>query len=136
MKASLVLPEHIDTCWERVLPIIAPAVATSHGRYSPHDLYVELCNGQQQLWVCFDDDGIHGAATTRLVNYPQRRVLSGHFCGGTRMHEWKAPLLGLLERFARDHDCDGMEMLGRRGWERVLDSFGWKPSHVTFEKDF
>ena len=40
-----------------------------------------------------------------------------------------------LEDFAREHGCKAIRMQGRKGWARVLPSYGWKEDkQVIFER--
>jgi hypothetical protein len=85
------------------------------------------------LWVAFDEGIFKGIVTTQVVTYPQRKLLSMHFCGGTQLKEWKVPMLDLLKKFARDMGCDGIEAVGRPGWEKVFEQDSYKALWVTFE---
>jgi len=45
-------------------------------------------------------------------------------------------MLETLERWAMDNNCDGMEMTGRKGFEKILGPYGWTPEYTVFEKMF
>ena len=56
--------------------------------------------------------------------------------GGERIMRWRDDMLDTLENWARDNHCHGVEMTGRRGFEKVLSSHGWTPEYTVFEKMF
>jgi hypothetical protein len=55
------------------------------------------------------------------------------FCGGVELKHWKAPMLALLQQFARDTNCDGIEATARRGWAKIFQADGFQSNWVTFE---
>jgi len=97
----------------------------------------EIVNFEQHLWIVFDDDKkIIAALTTRFLDYPDKRLLAGQFLGGEKIMQWRDPMLETLERWAKDNNCDGVEMTGRRGFTKVLAPHGWTPEYTVFEKMF
>ena len=49
---------------------------------------------------------------------------------------WRDAMLQTLEKWAIDNSCDGMEMTGRKGFEKILKPHGWTPEYAVFEKMF
>jgi len=97
----------------------------------------EIVNFEQHLWIVFDDDKkIIAALTTRFVDYPDKRLLAGQFLGGEKIMQWRDSMLETLERWAKDNNCDGVEMTGRKGFTKVLAPHGWTPEYTVFEKMF
>lgn len=122
--------------WWQVGPILARAVPSAGGRYTLADILRECCAAEQQLWIAFaDDKQIVGALTTRFIDYPGKRMLSGQFCAGTEIKQWARPMLDTLYRWARDTDCKGFEMTGRKGWQRFLAADGWQATYTVFERN-
>jgi hypothetical protein len=132
---SLVPPAMVPDVWNEVAPILNRALKTAGGRYRIDDLFMECFQGQQHLWVAMDNvKNIIGALTTRFIEYPGRRMLSGQFCAGVRMRDWQDEMLSTLDSWAKDGGCTGFEMTGRGGWERVLKNYGWRKIAVVYEK--
>jgi hypothetical protein len=135
MIVSLVPFERVHECWANVAPFMERAAEYTFGRYHADDIY-DLCSQRQdyQLWVAFDNEGkFYGAVVTSFTEYPGKRVLSMHFCGGDELHLWKEPMLDLLKRWARDTQCDAIESTGRKGWEKIFKNDGYKVQWVTYE---
>ena len=85
------------------------------------------------MWIAYDDAVFKGLVVTEIVTYPQRKLLSMHFCGGIELKEWKDPMLKLLQRYGKDMGCDGIESVGRPGWGKVFEKDGYKALWVTYE---
>jgi hypothetical protein len=90
--------------------------------------------GEQQLWITRDDDdNIVAALTTQIVNYPSRTLLSVQFLGGHGFDEWSNGMLDLLEAFARDANCSGVEAVGRFGFWPFFKKRGYTKAYCTYE---
>ena len=55
------------------------------------------------------------------------------FCGGVELDKWKAPMLKLLQQYAFDTKCDGVEATARLGWTKIFKDDGHKALWQTFE---
>ena len=137
MQVSLVDHNYVSAIWDQVEPILGKSLSTAHGRYTMKSILREIVNFEQHLWIVFDDDKkIIAALTTRFVNYPDKRLLAGQFLGGEKIMQWRDSMLETLERWAKDNNCDGVEMTGRKGFTKVLAPHGWTPEYTVFEKMF
>ena len=133
-RVSAVPQEHVDLSWSAVGPILGRATDESHGRHSVMSVHDDLVEGRKQLWIAFEDLDIKGIVVTRVVDYPHRRVLLIQFCAGDGLEEWRGPMLDLLEMYAMDVGCDGLELVGRKGWARMLAQHGWTQEFVVCGK--
>ena len=136
MNVSIVPRDHIDNVWSSVRDFLLPAVKVTNGRYMLYDVYEASKSGQMQLWIAFDDEkNILGCEVTTITNYPSRRVLTSLFTGGKNIRLWKDPMMAMLVRWAEDNQCTAIEGYGRKGWLKMLDSYGVKSTLIMFEKD-
>jgi hypothetical protein len=133
VKVSLVPPQHVDDVWPAVAGYIQNALKYTDGRYELEDVYAMVNNGGFLLWIAFDDERIKGSVVTQLMDYPRKRYLGCPFVTGDDFASWKAPMLELLQRFARDNDCAGLEATARPGWSRVFKSDGYEAMWQTFQ---
>jgi hypothetical protein len=133
IEVSLVPKQFIDTCWEQIEPFMQKAAKYTYGRYTSDDIYDSVVEHDHHLWVAFDKTGIKGAVVTNIIVYPKRKLLAMAFCGGQDLKEWKDPMLNLLQRFAKDMGCDGIESTARAGWAKIFSNDGYKQHWVTFE---
>ena len=77
------------------------------------------------------DDVKLSAIVTEIVSYPKRRVLRFWLAGGNLNTLLKAE--PDIVNWSKQYDCKGVEINGRKGWERVLKSY--KPSSITLVKE-
>jgi hypothetical protein len=115
--------------WERSKPFLVDALEHSGDKYSIDDVLKEI----------EDDHAIfypvrNGATVFRIALYPQKRMLRIWLAGG----DMEANIDGILEAaefHAAEHECDGIEVVGRKGWERVLRPYGYKHKRVMLIKE-
>jgi hypothetical protein len=135
MKVSMVPPGHIHDCWEYVKPYMEMAAKQTHGRFHDEDIFdLVTQRNDHHLWVAFDDGPTYyGAVVTGFTEYPNKRVLNMHFCGGEELDKWKDLMLALLRRWATDTQCDAIEFSGRKGWAKIFAGDGNQVRWVTCE---
>lgn len=133
VQVSLVPREHVPYVWPQVEGFVEKALHYAQGKYLLEDVYALVTDFNYPLWVAFDDEGVKGAVITRFVEYPRKKYLFLEFCGGRDGFTWKAPMLRVLRAWAKDHDCDGIEGVGRDGWQKIFESDGYVPTLRHFE---
>jgi hypothetical protein len=102
----------------------------------------EVQSGLQVLWVLHlrESEELLAAATTCFTNYPDRRLLTISFLGA-REDDSSRPIwyndrdmiVSTLTRWAAGNGCDGIEIIGRRGWAKALEPLGFKVSSTIME---
>ena len=118
--------------WERSKPFLANALEQSGNEYTVDDVLREI----------EDDHAIfypveNGATVFRLANYPRKRMLRIWLFGGA-VGTGRANLEAVMEAadfHAEEHECDGIELVGRRGWEKVLKPYGYEHKRVMLIKE-
>lgn len=133
IEVSLIPREYVDNCWDKIEPFMEKAAEYTFGRYESNDIYAAVTDYDHQLWAAFDGQVFKGVVVTSVAVYPRKKMLVMQFCGGEDLHEWKNPMLKLLQRFARDLHCDGIEAIARPGWAKVFKNDGYQQRWVTFE---
>lgn len=134
MHVSAVPTEHVISVWPKVRPHMEKAAVWTHGRYEVGDILDCLLEGERQLWIVFEDDGeIKGAVVTGFNVYPRKKYLDLTFIGGDDGFSWKEPMLKMLQHWAYDTQCDGIESSGRAGWSRIFKDDGYKLLWQSYE---
>jgi hypothetical protein len=133
IEVSIVPLEHLDALWGQVEPYMEKAAKYTYGRYTVGDIYDSIKEHGYQLWVAYEDKTILGAVATQFITYPKRKALSLVFCGGKNLLIWKDPMLALLQRYAKDMNCDCLESTARKGWAKIFEADGYTQSWVAFE---
>lgn len=132
-KITLVPDNHVMGAWELAEPFIAKAIPHTHGRYELEDVLDALLHYNHDLWLVFNEEGIQGALVTAIKQYPRKRYLDLAFIGGENGHSWKDQMLDILQRWAYDNSCDGIEASARLGWQKIFKDDGYRPLWQIFE---
>jgi len=133
MQVTMVPREFVPNTWPDVRDHLNKAAAYTFGRYEVEDIYDAIMDYDHTLWIAFDETGVKGAVVTSFAHYPKRKYLNMVFCGGEGLKDWKEPMLKLLQHWAFDNQCDGIESTGRPGWTKVFANDGRKIVWYTYE---
>lgn len=136
MNVTLVPRDRAHEVWSQVRDYLDPAVERSKGRWTMEHLAIAIASGRSQLWVAYNEDGVFGALTTEIAQYPGKKVLAMHFLGGKEFDLWYGELLAQISRFAKDADCDGLEGVARPGFAKYLIKDGFVKDAIFYEKGF
>ena len=133
IQISLVPPTMVNQIWPQVEKYLEGAADYTHGRYQVDDILTAITDYEHLLWIAFDGANIKGAVVTNYINYPRKKFLAMTFCGGVDLDEWKDPMLKMLQAWAFDSKCDGVEATARLGWAKIFKTDGHRPLWHTFE---
>jgi hypothetical protein len=134
IKATLVPKEHVLTIWPQVERFMDMAAEYTYGRYDTDDILTAITDYDHHLWVAFNVGGpLLGAVVTSFRYYPKKKYLDLTFLGGDSGFSWKDPMLKVLQHWAYDNECDGIESSGRPGWSKVFKEDGYKMLWQTYE---
>ena len=133
MKVSMVPTKHVTDIWDAVKPHLKKAADYTYGRYEVDDILDCITDYDYTLWIAFDEESIKGAVVTMMAQYPRKKYLDMVFTGGVELESWKAQMLDLLQKWAFDNECSGIECTGRPGWAKIFKTDGHKPLWNTYE---
>ena len=88
-----------------------------------------------QLWISWNntDKLVEAAFVTEVCDYPQMRTMRWVLAGGNNLEEWLSPLTEKVENWAKRNKCQRLEIVGRKGWTKVLRDYN--PQAVYFVKE-
>jgi hypothetical protein len=127
--------DHVEMVWDRVAPMLEPALKTATGKCNIQDLQVSVLSGLYLLWVVVIEDEIVAAITTRIIDYPQCRALAMDWIGGGKMRQWLPVAMAAMVSHAKHNGCTHMEGYGRAAWTRWLEKYGWKQDYIAFRME-
>ena len=121
----------IHDLWPTIEPMLT---RVADEKVTVSDIYDFVMDGTWMLWVCQipDTEEITSVIVTEFIRYPQVCNLRVIFLSGDD-EDW-AYGMTVFEDFARINTCHEVEVLGRKGWERVLKDQGFKLNHITLSK--
>lgn len=133
LHVSVVPTEHVMTVWPQVVGYIDDALDYTYGRYEAQDILDQLLEGSHLLWIAFDVDKIRGVVVTHFMYYPRKKYLACPIVAGEDFDTWKEPMLEILQRWASDNECEGLEATARLGWARKFKNDGYEALWQTFQ---
>jgi hypothetical protein len=133
MHVTMVPKEYVPESWDSVKEYLEGAAKYTYGRYEVDDIYDSIIDYDYNLWIAFDGEKIKGAVVTKFNFYPRKKFLDMVFCGGEDLPTWKEPMLKMLQHWAFDNHCDGIESTGRPGWAKVFAGDGHRVVWHTYE---
>jgi len=104
--------------WRELGSMLAPAQ-----RAGQPDVLSQIVEGWAQLWAVVDNGKPVAAVVTQITLQPEKRCLLWQV-GGSRLREWAADFLAVLEPWARAWGCVAIWGAGRAGWARIVKAFG------------
>ncbi len=125
---------HLDSIWAKLLPWLEAVEVRADGRETVADLRKWLDGGQLQCWVWLEEDGsVTGVLITEIVRQAKATVCRLRVCTGRDPRRW-LPSLAIIEAWAKEQGCHGMEPFARPGWEKLLAPLGYKATHQILWK--
>jgi len=122
-------PARIGEVWPLVRERIRIAIERT-GLSDFAAIEAEALAGRQLVWMAWDGE-IAAVAMTEKSSIGTRTICTLTACQGYDRDRW-LPLFEQIEKYAKDEGCSTMRVLGRKGWERVLD--GYTVENVVMEK--
>ena len=127
--------ESIYLFWHYAEPYIKRAFDHTCGELTPDDMRT-LCEERKcQLWLVSHENRVIAAATTEIVNYPQRRHCRVITIAGSSAQEWTGQMDEVLYAWAKSMNCDALEAHVRKGYVAKLSQYGFKHRYSTVVKE-
>ena len=131
--------QELDKVWSMIEKDIKSALAYS-SQLTDSDFVFDLAKeGKFQIWVLWDkeqkktEQKYFGVVVTELIKRKFGKVCHIQIMTGRQRHKWQH-LISEVENFAKEEGCKMMELIARPGWQKVLNLFDYKRTHVVLEK--
>ena len=121
--------ERFQYWWEKSKPLLVKALHRSGDLHTIDDVFENIRTKKAIFYPLKD-----GAAIFTFREYPRRRLLQIWLVGG----DMEASIEGVLagaDFYAEQNGCDGIEVIGRKGWKRVLEPYGYDYKSIVMIKD-
>ena len=128
----------VNEVWGVVKTDIANALNRSNGYALADHIKKWILEEKMQLWILWDseadkDSKYYGVVVTEIIQRPLRRCLNIKIMTGKHREKWQG-LIKHIEDFALKNECSNMELIARQGWEKIMEKFNYKKTHVVLEK--
>ena len=130
---------NLDDVWSLVKKDISEALSYSGNHTDSQFVYDTLKEDKMQLWVVWDKDKpttlekYYGVVVTEIVKRKLIQSCNIFIVTGRHRQQWQH-LISVLEDFAIENNCTNMELIARKGWQRIMEQFDYKQTHVVLEK--
>jgi len=139
MKLVNIPSFNLDDVWSLVKKDISDALSYSGNHTDAQFVYDCIKENKMQLWVVWDKDKsttlekYFGVVVTEIVKRKLIQSCNIFIVTGKHRQKWQH-LISVLEDFALKNNCTNMELIARKGWERIMEQFNYKKTHVVLEK--
>lgn len=130
---------NLDDVWNLVNKDISDALSYSGNHTDAQFVYDCVKENKMQLWVVWDKDKqttldkYYGVVVTEIVKRKLIQSCNVFIVTGRHRQKWQH-LVKVLEDFALENNCTNMELIARKGWQRIMEQFDYKQTHIVLEK--
>ena len=131
--------KELDKVWSLIEKDIRQALLYS-GQLTNSDFVLQTAKQDKfQVWVLWDKkqkttlDKYFGVVVTELIQRQLGKVCHVYIMTGRQRQKWQH-LVKVVEDFAKENKCQMVELIARPGWQKVMNNFGFKRTHVVLEK--
>ena len=130
---------NLDDVWNLVIKDISEALAYSGNHTDAQFVYDCIKENKMQLWIVWNKDKsttldkYYGVVVTEIVKRKLKQSCNIFVVTGRHRQKWQH-LINVLEDFAIENNCNNMELIARKGWQRIMEQFDYKQTHVVLEK--
>ncbi len=134
-QISYVPPQEVGLIWKQIEPLLNKPLEIDGYAYKPKDVFDSLLIQKMQLWISWNTKTniVEAAIITEIIEYPQLRSCRYFLAGGTNMKVWFNPMKEQIEQWAKQNNCQRIELVGRKGWVKWLKDY--KQKHIILMKE-
>jgi len=139
MKLVNIPSSNLDDVWSLVKKDISEALSYSGNHTDAQFVYDTIKQKKMQLWIVWDKDKettidkYYGVVVTEIIKRKLIQSCNIFIVTGRHRQKWQH-LISVLEDFATENDCTNMELIARKGWQRIMEQFDYKQTHTVLEK--
>ena len=128
--------EALPTIWTRVQQLILEAMEIDNFDITDSQYYWDrILNNQMQLWVLYNNDGIHGVMLTEIIYFQSEIICNIPVCAGADIESWTEFLADTIEPWAAmEQKCTRIEFPCRKGISKILTRHNYYVSNVILTK--
>lgn len=139
MELVRIPTKELDKVWGLIEKDIRKSLLYS-GQLSDSAFVLQTAKeGKFQVWILWDKkqkttlDKYFGLVITEIIQKPLGKICHIYMMTGRQRNKWQH-LIKDIEEFAKNENCLMLELIARPGWQKVLNNFGYKRTHVVLEK--
>lgn len=115
------------------MPLVYKALP--HDEWDLDALLRDIRQETSAVFIVHQGSDIAAAGVLQIIDYPLCRKLRIFALGGSGMDQWQLRLDEFFDAYARHVNASGIEIVGRKGFSRVLKPLGYEERYVVLEKE-
>ena len=129
----------VDDVWSLVKADINEALNYSGNQTDLEFVYQTVKAKNFQLWIVWDEskktvqEQYNGVVVTEIIQRKLKKSCHIYIMTGKNRQQWQH-LIRVIEDFAEQQDCDNMELIARPGWQKILQNYNYKRTHIVLDK--
>ena len=140
LEVNLVPPGQISLCVSSLMKYLKKSEAWTRGRANVDDIIGFVYSGRMNLWLIYDPETkiAYGYLITEVKPYSRLTMLNVQYCAGEPQHMklCEDKVWSIMESFAKDAGCAGIEFFGRPGWGPYAEKRGFNVRTHIYERFF
>lgn len=136
LNTSSMKAHEIEPYWKGIKTCLAIYCKRFSGEETVENIIKECSEGKRTLWLCLDGEEVVLTPITEIVtiNATGKKQLILAEVGGSRLKEC-LPLLEDIEKWAKEvHGVEEAQLVGRKGWGRLLPDLGYAEKARIYQK--
>jgi hypothetical protein len=136
LKIVKIAPWEAPNVYYGVTGYIESALKYGHGELSLQSIYNMLIGDLMQMWIVVDDDyRTIGCFLTEVRKYAENKTVVIPVLGGSRLTEWIGLMDTEMDKFCKEMNAKYLEVIGRKGWEKILNKYRFKQSYICLHRE-
>lgn len=128
-------PDQVLRFWPQIEGALDAAPELWQGTFSKEMMLAGVEQGAAQIWAVGKGTTVYLVLLTQIFNTPVDRVLQVVWAWGNGLRAAMPQLDAELDRFAERSGCQRIEVIGRKGFERMLRPLGFGFQCATYSRD-
>jgi len=127
----------VELIWDKCVPHLVRVIDKAPNDINLESIKKNLLSGQTLMVTICDSGDVIAVNIMETCTYETgHKVMFIPIVGGDRLEEWMKDFLDIAHQIAREYGCQELRgMAVRKGWEKVLKSYGWHSVHTILGCD-
>lgn len=126
--------ESISLWWEKVERLYRSTPQTWEDFETIESIYEQHRTGTRILYLALKDMEVHFAISGTVQTWPKGKLVILDWCAGREVKKFITLALASLEDFARQVEARDVQFVGREGWKKYLEPYGYQVTHTIYSK--
>ncbi len=109
---------------------IKKALEHSYGELTMKEIASDLLEGVRQIWLMTKGDKVVGTFLTKVSETDQKRICEITHAGGKGVIKYRDFLFETFTKWAKDNQCTDITIIGRDGWSRLYEPYGFEKRYT------